>query len=78
VDGELFFSSLLEVEYLANCPIVKTDLPRIADYATNSRLLTRRYAATTVVEKWANHKLDPFDPASIRSWWTEHKDDYEK
>jgi hypothetical protein len=70
--------SFLEIEYLQNCPIVRTYLPRIADYAISSQLLTRRYAATMVVNDWVSEKFDPFDPKGLRDWWADHKTEYQK
>jgi hypothetical protein len=75
-DSDLY--SFLEIEYLQSCPIVRDYLPRIAEYATSSRFLARRYAATMVVNKWADEKFDPFDPKGIQDWWAQHRSEYEK
>jgi hypothetical protein len=63
----------LEIEYLETCPKAEKFLPWLVDSAVSSPSLKRRYAATTVINRWLNAKLDPFDSVSIRGWWAQRE-----
>jgi hypothetical protein len=65
-----------DVQGLMYCPIVVGDLPRIAEFATKSQRLSRRCAATAVLNKWLNQTFDPFDIRAIEVWWASHKAEY--
>jgi hypothetical protein len=67
-----------EMDFLQGCQALPMQLSHLIQYATTSDLLSRRYRAAALLNKWANLQNDPLDSKSYLEWWARHKSEYEK
>jgi hypothetical protein len=69
---------VFEIAFLKSCPADLKYLPVIADFASRSPSLDRRYGSIVTINIWQGTHFDPFNTKDFEDWWTNHKSDYQK
>jgi hypothetical protein len=64
---------IYEIAFLKSCPADPQYLHEVANYASSSPSLSRRYGSVVAINTWQGTHFDPLDTTEFQKWWTNQK-----